>query len=138
MVPTYRLLLAFLKDDYLGKTRSTTALSTLPDGNAWYEHLVKTQTTTDLTPDQIFQLGMAEVARIKREMEQLRATHGFSGNLKEFSDYLSSNAPRGYTSRSDLVKGYEAIRRTVMPELAKLFGRIPKAPFEIRTIEEFR
>jgi uncharacterized protein (DUF885 family) len=138
MVPTYRLLLAFLKDDYLGKTRSTTALSTLPDGNAWYEHLVKTQTTTDLTPDQIFQLGMAEVARIKREMEQLRATHGFSGNLKEFSDYLSSNAPRGYTSRSDLVMGYEAIRHTVMPHLAKLFGRIPKAPFEIRTIEEFR
>ncbi len=79
IVPTYRLLLAFLKEDYLGKTRSTAALSALPDGNAWYEHLVTTQTTTDLTPDQIFQLGMAEVARIKKEMEQLRAHIWFLG-----------------------------------------------------------
>ena len=138
IVPTYRRLSNFLKDDYLGKTRGTTALSALPDGNAWYQHLVRTQTTTDLTPDQIFQLGMEEVARIKKEMERLRGGYGFSGNLKEFSDYLSAKAPRGYSSRSDLVNGYEAIRLTVMPHLAKLFGGIPKATFEIRTIEEFR
>jgi uncharacterized protein (DUF885 family) len=138
VVPTYRRLLAFLKDDYLGKTRSTTALSALPDGNAWYEHLVKTQTTTDLTPDEIFQIGLEEIARIKKELERLRDDRGFRGSLKELSDHLTATAPRGYNSRSDLVKGYEAIRHTVTPELSKLFGRIPKAPFEIRTIEEFR
>jgi uncharacterized protein (DUF885 family) len=138
VVPTYRRLLAFLKDDYLGKTRSTTALSALPDGNAWYEHLVKTQTTTDLTPDEIFQIGLEEIARIKKELERLRDDRGFRGSLKELSDHLTATAPRGHNSRSDLVKGYEAIRHTVIPKLSKLFGRIPKAPFEIRTIEEFR
>jgi uncharacterized protein (DUF885 family) len=138
VVPIYRRLLAFLKDDYLGKTRSTTALSALPDGNAWYDYLVRTQTTTDLTPEAIFQLGMEEIARIRKEMERVREQHGFSGSLAEFSRHLSQKAPRGYASRSDLINGYEQIRRTVTPELAKLFGRMPEAPFEIRTIEEFR
>jgi uncharacterized protein (DUF885 family) len=138
IVPTYRHLLAFLKEDYLGKTRNTTALSALPDGDAWYEHLVKTQTTTDLTAEEIFQLGMKEIARIGQEMEQVRDGRGFPGNMKEFSDYLAANAPPGYDNRSDLIKGYEAIRHTVTPELPKLFGRIPNAPFEIRTVEEFR
>ncbi len=138
VVPTYRRLLAFLKDDYLGKARSTTAISALPDGNAWYDYLVRTQTTTDLTPEAIFQLGMEEIARIRKEMERVREQHGFPGSLSEFSRHLSQKASRGYASRSDLINGYEQIRRTVTPELAKLFGRMPKAPFEIRTIEEFR
>ncbi len=138
IVPTYRHLLAFLKEDYLGKTRSTTALSALPDGDAWYEYLVKTQTTTDLTAEEIFQLGMKEIARIRQEMERVRDGHGFPGNMKEFSDYLTANAPRGYDNRSDLIKGYEAIRHTVTRELPKLFGRLPNALFEIRTVEEFR
>ena len=138
VVPTYGRLLAFLKDDYLGKTRSTTALSALPDGNAWYEHLVKTQTTTDLSPDEIFQLGMEEIARIRKEMERLRDYHGFRGSLKELSDHFRATAPRAHNSRSDLINAYEAIRQAVTPQLSKLFGRIPKAPFEIRTIEEFR
>lgn len=138
IVPPYRRLLEYLKDKYLAKTRSTIALSDLPGGNAWYDHLVKTQTTTDLTPDQIFQLGQDEIARINKEMERLRDRHGFAGSLAEFSRHLAASAPRTYASRSDLIQGYEAIRRTVTPQLAKLFGRIPKAPYEIRAIEEFR
>jgi uncharacterized protein (DUF885 family) len=138
IVPSYRRLLAYLKDEYLAKTRSTIALSDLPGGNAWYDHLVKTQTTTDLTPEQIFQVGQDEIARINKEMERLRDQHGFSGTLAEFSRHLAARAPRVYASRSDLIQGYEAIRRTVTPQLAKLFSRLPKAPYEIRTIEEFR
>jgi uncharacterized protein (DUF885 family) len=138
IVPSYRRLLAYLKDEYLAKARSTIALSDLPGGNAWYAHLVKTQTTTDLTPEQIFQLGQDEIARIKKEMERLRDQHGFSGTLAEFSRHLAASVPRAYASRSDLIQGYEAVRRTVTPQLAKLFGRLPKAPYEIRTIEEFR
>jgi uncharacterized protein (DUF885 family) len=138
IIPTYRLLLAFVKNDYLRKTRDTTALSALPDGNAWYEHLVKAQTTTDLTSEEIFQLGMEEIARIRKEMEQARERHGFAGSLKEFSDYLTAKAPAGYNNRADLIEGYEAMRTTVTPALAKLFGRIPRAPFEIRAIEQFR
>ena len=138
IVPAYRRLVSFLAGEYLDKTRSTVALSDLPDGKAWYEYLVRTQTTTDLTPEEIFQLGMSEIARIKKEMERMREEKNFTGSLSDFSRYLNDHAPRGYQSRGDLVQGYETIRRTVAPGVAKLFGHAPKAPFEIRTIEEFR
>ena len=138
IVPAYRRLLVFLKDEYLGKSRNSLAISELPNGKAWYEYLVKTQTTTNLTPEEIFQLGMDEMARIKKEMERLREEKNFTGSLSDFSRYLNDHAPRGYQSRSGLIQGYETIRRTVAPGVAKLFGHAPKAPFEIRTIEEFR
>jgi uncharacterized protein (DUF885 family) len=138
IVPAYRRLLGFLKDEYIGKCRSTVSLSELPNGKAWYEYLVKTHTTTNLTPDEIFQLGVDEIARIKKEMERLRQQQGFAGSLPEFSQSLAKNAPPGYQTRRDLVNSYETIRRTVSATLPKLFGRLPSAPFEIRTIEKFR
>ena len=138
IVPAYRRLVSFLTGEYLDQTRSTVALSELPDGKAWYEYLVRTQTTTDLTPEEIFQLGMSEIARIKKEMERMREEKNFTGSLSDFSRYLNDHAPRGYQSRSGLIQGYETIRRTVAPGVAKLFGHAPKASFEIRTIEEFR
>jgi uncharacterized protein (DUF885 family) len=138
IVPAYRRLVQFLENDYLDKTRSAPALSDLPDGKPWYDYLVKAQTTTDLTPEAIFDLGMSEMARIKEEMERLRAAQNFTGSLSEFARYLSESAPREAQSRADLVRAYESIQRAIAPAIAKLFGRTPKAPFEIRTIEEFR
>lgn len=138
IVPACRRLSAFLRDEYIAKSRSTVAISELPNGKAWYDYLVKTQTTTNLTPEEIFQLGTDEIARITKEMERLRDQQGFAGSLSEFSRYLTENAPRGVQSRNELIHGYEAIRQTVTPALGKLFGHMPKAPFEIRTIEEFR
>jgi uncharacterized protein (DUF885 family) len=138
IVPAYRKLRDFVQEEYLPKTRGTYGLSNLPDGNAWYEHAVRTQTLTALTPEEIFQLGIAEVYRIKQEMERMRAASGFQGSLQEFSRYLAKNAPPGVTSRDELIKGYEAIRQKVMPQLGKLFGQLPQATFEIRTVEQFR
>ena len=138
IVPAYRKLRDFVQEEYLPKTRGTYGLSNLPDGIAWYEQAVRTQTSTTLTPEEIFQLGTAEIYRIKKEMERMRAASGFQGSLQEFSRYLAKNAPPGVTSRDELIKGYEAIRQKVMPQLTKLFGRLPQATFEIRTIEQFR
>ena len=138
IVPTYQKLHSFIQDEYLPKTRATVGMSDLPNGNDWYDYLVKRQTTTDLTPEEIFQLGIDEVQRIKSEMERMRSQNGFQGNLQEFSRYLVENAPPGFANRDDLIKGYEAIREKVTLQLPRLFGRLPKAPLEIRTIEEFR
>jgi uncharacterized protein (DUF885 family) len=138
IVPTYRELRSFIQEEYLPKTRTTVAISALPDGNGWYDHLVRIQTTTDLRPEEIFHLGMNEIERIKKEMERVRFENGFEGTLAEFARYLSNKAAPGYTRRDDLIKGYEAIRDKITPQLLRLFGRLPKAPFEIRTIEEFR
>jgi uncharacterized protein (DUF885 family) len=138
IVPTYQKLHSFIQDEYLAKTRATVGMSDLPNGNDWYDYLVKRQTTTDLAPEEIFQLGMDEVQRIKSEMERMRSENGFQGNLQEFSRYLVENAPPGFANRDDLIKGYETIREKVTLQLPRLFGRLPKAPLEIRTIEEFR
>jgi len=136
--PAYRRLLAFLKDEYLGKCRGTVGISALPNGTTWYDHLIKTQTTTDLSAEEIFQLGLGEIARIKKDMEELRERLGFSGSLSEFAAYLASNAPPGQDNPSDLIGAYEAIREMVSSRLEQLFGRMPKSQFEIRTIEPFR
>ena len=138
IVPTYRKLRVFAQEEYLPKTRSTVGWSALPEGDRWYNYLVRNQTTTDFAPEEIFQLGLDEIARIQKEMERMRAENGFQGTLGEFSRYLAKNAPPGYATREDLIKGYEVIREKVNSRLPRLFGRLPKAPFEIRTIEEFR
>jgi uncharacterized protein (DUF885 family) len=138
IVPAYRKLRSFVQEEYLPKTRATYGISNLPDGIAWYEHAVRTQTTTTLTPEEIYQLGTQEIQRIKKEMERIRSKSGFQGNLQEFSRYLAKNAPPGFASRDELIKGYEAIRQKVTPRLTRLFGLLPKASFEIRTVEGFR
>ena len=138
IVPAYRKLHSFVQEEYLPRTRVTYGISHLPDGIAWYEQAVRTQTSTTLTPEEIFQLGTEEIHRIKKEMERLRSKSGFQGNPQEFSRYLATKAPPGFNHRDELIKGYDAIRQKVMPQLPKLFGRLPKATFEIRTVEEFR
>jgi uncharacterized protein (DUF885 family) len=138
ILPTYRKLVAFIRDEYLSRSRDTIAWSDLPGGHAWYDYQVRSQTTTDLTPEQIFQLGLDEIARLKKEMELLKDRSGFHGTVDEFSRHLSKAAPRPFTSRDSLVQGYQAIARTIVPHISRLFGRAPKAPFEIRAIEEFR
>jgi uncharacterized protein (DUF885 family) len=138
IVPAYRKLRRFVQEEYLPKTRATYGLSNLPNGVAWYEQAVKTQTTTSLTPEEIYQLGTEEIQRIKKEMERMRSESGFPGSLQEFSRYLAKNAPPGFATRDELIKGYEAIRQKVTPRLTELFGHLPKATFEIRTVEPFR
>ncbi len=138
ILPAYQKLRTFVQEEYLPKTRSTVGMSSLPDGNRWYEFLVRNQTTTNLTTEEIFQLGMDEIQRINKEMDRMRVKTGFLGNMAEFGRWLSKDAKPVYTNRADLIKGYEEIRDKVANRLPGLFGRLPRAPFEIRTIEEFR
>ena len=126
IVPAYRKLRDFVRDEYLPRARASVALSELPDGAAWYRYLVGLQTTTDLAPDDIFRLGEEEIARIGKEMARIREQSGFR------------RAPAGYRNRDDLLKAYEAIRAIVTPRLPRLFGRLPRAAYEIRALEPFR
>jgi len=126
IVPAYRKLRDFIRDEYLPRARTGVGLSEVPNGEAWYRYLVRLQTTTELAPDEIFQLGQDEIARIRKEMARMREQSGVHG------------APAVYRSREDLLEAYEAIRTIVTPQLPRLFGRLPKAPYEIRAIEPFR
>jgi uncharacterized protein (DUF885 family) len=138
IVPAYRRLHDFVRDEYLPRTRSTVGLSALPDGRAWYEHLVRTSTTTDLTPEQIHDIGLAEVARIHREMEGVKREVGFAGTLQEFFRHLQAEPRFKYTSREEMLADYRDAQAAIDASTDRLFDVRPKADYEIRPVEEFR
>jgi uncharacterized protein (DUF885 family) len=128
VVPAYRRLRTFVQDEYLPRCRSTVGISALPGGEAMYALSVRTGTTTDLGPDEIFALGQREVTRISREIARLDAEIAAGGDAP---------LPR-YANVDQLLRAYGEFRRTVEDKLPSLFGRFPKAAFEIRPIEAFR
>jgi uncharacterized protein (DUF885 family) len=136
-VPAYRKLLTFFESEYYPRTRDTIAMTALPDGTAWYAHRVREMTTTDLTPDAIHQMGLAEVKRIRAEMEKVREAAGFKGSLAEFTKYLLKDPRFFFTSREALVMGYRDVAKRVDPELPKLFRTLPRLPYGILPVPEF-
>ncbi len=90
VIPTYKRVANFVGDEYLAAARDTVGLYALPDGADWYAYNVKRITTTDLTPDEIHQIGLNEVARIHDEMRTVMAEVGFEGDLTDFFDYMNS------------------------------------------------
>src|SRR3546814_2509461 len=90
-VPAYRKLQAYFSDEYLPQARAGIAITDLPDGADYYTYLAGYYTTTDLTPAQIHDIGLEEVARIRAEMEKLKAQTGFEGTLAEFFTYLRTD-----------------------------------------------
>jgi uncharacterized protein (DUF885 family) len=138
VVPTYRRLHDFMRDEYLPKARTTHGLGALPDGQAWYAYNVRRITTTRYTPEQIHQLGLDEVARIHAAMDGVMKQVGFTGTRNEFFRHLNADPQFFWTTREDLVAGYERIKNEVNPLLPTLFETLPKADYEVRAVEPFR
>ena len=138
VVPSYRRLHDFMRDEYLPKSRTSVGLDALPDGKAWYEYNVRDVTTTDYTPAQIHEIGLSEVARIRGEMKGVMEKVGFKGTLDEFFVFLNTDPQFVHPSREALVQGYVDIKNRVDPELPRLFETLPKADYEVRAVEPFR
>jgi uncharacterized protein (DUF885 family) len=137
VVPAYRKLMAFFETEYAPRARESIAMSALPDGQAWYAFRVKQMTTTDLSPDTIHQLGLAEVQRIRAEMEKVRAEAKFQGSLQEFTRFLITDKRFTFGSRQEMVMAYRDLAKRVDPELPKLFRTLPRLPYGIRPVPEF-
>lgn len=139
LVPSYQKLGDFLETEYLPKARTSTGISAVPGGPEMYRYLVKTWTTTDKTPEEIYQTGQAEVARIRGEMEKVKQQVGFQGDLKSFFASLKTDPKlMPYKTPEEVLNGFRAIQAKMEPNLKKMFGRVPKTPFEIRQTEDFR
>jgi uncharacterized protein (DUF885 family) len=138
VLPAFRRLRDFVRDDYLPKTRSTVAWSALPDGAAWYALYVQDHTTTTLTPEEIHQVGLGEVARILGEMDEVRRTVGFEGDLEAFFTYLETDPKFYYTKGEDLLAGYRELKVRIDAALPRAFSVFPKADYELREVEAFR
>ena len=138
VIPSYRRLHDFLRDEYLPKARNSVGLDALPDGKAWYEYNVRNISTTDYTPAQIHEIGLREVERIHGEMRKVMQQVGFEGSLDDFFRFLNTDERFVHPSREALVAGYVDIKNRVDPQLPKLFEILPNADYEVRAVEPFR
>lgn len=138
LIPAYQRLHDFIRDEYLPACRDTVSLAALPDGQAWYAYNAKTQTTTDLTPEAIHQIGLDEVARIHTEMQEVMKQVEFKGDLKAFFAFVTTDKQFEFKTEKDLLDAYNALRARAEAGVPKLFSLTPKAGFEIRPVEAFR
>ena len=139
IVPTYKKVGDFLQNEYLPKARTTSGYSAMPGGKEMYTYLVRQQTTTTKTPEEIYQTGLNEVARIKKQMDSIKNLVGFKGDLKAFFDEMKNNPKfMPYKTPKEVLAAFENIHQRMKPNLKKMFENEPKTPFEIRQTEAFR
>ena len=138
LLPAYRELRAFINDEYLPATRDSVGLDKLPDGEAWYAHRARNSTTTDMSPAQIHQLGLDEVERIHGEIRKLMVEAEFKGTLQEFFRFMQDDPRFSFKDEASLLAFYRGLEAKVNLRVREQFSLLPKAPFEIRPVEEFR
>lgn len=135
--PAFQRLHAFLTQKYLPAARTSIAATDLPDGRAWYAWRIKTETSTDLTADQIHQIGLDEVKRIRAEMERVKTDTGFKGTLQEFFAYLRTDPKFFYTDKEELLRAYRDIAKRVDPQLIKQFKTLPRTPYGVLPVPSY-
>lgn len=138
LVPAYARLRDFLRDEYLPAARDSYGLYALPDGEAWYAHLIRQHTTTELSAEEIHQIGLDEVARIHEEMRAVMREVGFDGDLAAFFEYMNTEPSFYFESREEMIAAHEALREKADAAAPRLFQRSPRAGYEIRAVEAFR
>ena len=127
----------FLTQTYLPAGNRSIAVSTLPDGGDYYLHCVREYTTTGLSPADIHQVGLKEVARIRAEMEAIIKETGFNGTFAEFGEFLRTDPRFYYTKAEDLVTAYRDIAKRADAELPKLFAELPRTPYGVRPFPDY-
>ena len=133
--PALRELFEFLESDYLPAARPP-GIGALPGGKQVYSRLAQHFTTTELTPDEIHEIGLREVARIRGEMETVIDTVGFDGDIAAFNDFLRTDPQFYYETPEALLEGYQAVSKRLDPGLVNLFGKLPRAPYGVRPIPD--
>ena len=138
ILPAYARLADFIERDYLPAARTTVGWADLPDGRAWYAWRIHGATTMTLSADEIHEIGLREVARIRGEMLAVKEQVGFKGDLDAFFTFLEDDPQFYFKNEADLLAGYQGVKRRIDALLPKLFSDFPKADYEIRPVEAFR
>ncbi|MGO9993727.1 MAG: DUF885 domain-containing protein [Steroidobacteraceae bacterium] len=136
VLPAFARFEKFLNGTYLPACRQSVGIADTPDGQAFYRELIAYHTTTTLTAGEIHAIGLAEVKRIRAEMDKIIAAVGFTGNFQEFAHYLRTDPKFFYTDPNDLLHGYMVIAKSIDPNLVKLFGKLPRTPYGVRPVPE--
>ncbi|HEY6065688.1 MAG TPA: DUF885 family protein [Thermoanaerobaculia bacterium] len=137
VTPAYAKFTKFVKDEYAPNGRTEPGMWSLPQGAERYANVVKRQTTTDLTPDQIHQIGVEQVAVIEKDMMAVAKKLGFA-DWKALAASIEKDPKRHFHSREEILAAYRKFIDRMKPQLPKLFGRLPKADLVVMKVEEFR
>jgi uncharacterized protein (DUF885 family) len=136
VVPAYQGFYDFFVGEYLPGARDTVGASDLPDGEAYYADQVRWFTTLDVTPQEVHEIGLSEVARIRAEMEDVIRETGFEGSYAEFLDFLRSD-PRFYPKTAqELLERAAWIAKTMDGKLPSLFATLPRVPYTVEPVPE--
>jgi uncharacterized protein (DUF885 family) len=138
VVPAYRRLHDYVRDEYLPRTRTSVGLSALPGGAAWYAYLARGYTTTDTPVAEIHQIGLREVARIRGEIAATGQRVGLTGNAGALAESMRQDPRFRYATAQDLLDAFEGLRARVDREIPRLFALTPQTALDIRPIEAYR
>ncbi|GAA5525825.1 hypothetical protein Maes01_02398 [Microbulbifer aestuariivivens] len=140
--PVYDQYIAWLQQDRDNASEEPQGVSSLPNGEAYYNNRLANYTTTDLTADQVHQIGLKEVARIRKEMEAIKEQVGFEGNLQEFFTFIRNDDQFYYPNTDEGREGYLTETRGFLDDIEKklpeYFGILPKAKLVVKRVEPFR
>ena len=137
VVPGYKAFLKFMVDEYMPAARQDIAASSLPNGRAFYEHCVRSETTLNVTPQQVHDVGLAEVNRIKAEMNKLIAERGFENDMNGFEKFLTAGEQSSVATPQQLLKEVSFVAKKTDGQLPKLFKRLPRMPFGIKEVPDY-
>jgi len=137
IAPAFEKLLVFVENEYIPAARKTIAMRDMPNGEAWYAYNVKQRTTTDLTPEQIHEIGLSEVKRIRGEMQGIIKSTGFEGSFEDFLVFLRTDPQFYHTTKEGLLREYRDIAKRADPELMKLFGKLPRTPYGVIPVPSY-
>lgn len=139
IMPRYQEMQKILEEEYLPASRETSVIYGIPNGEEYYNHLIKLYTTTDMKADEIFNLGQQEVDRLTQEMIKVKNEVGFEGDLKSFFEHIRTKEElTPYDDPQQVIEHFQEIHEKMEPQISKLFDMTPKTPFEVRRTEEFR
>jgi uncharacterized protein (DUF885 family) len=139
LVPQFQKIVQFLNEEYIPKCRETSGIGSLNGGKELYQSLVKQWTTTTKTPEEIHELGLKEVARLRSEMEKVKAQVGFKGTITEFFNHVRNKPElKPFKNPEEVIANFEKYHKIIKPNVDKLFSLQPKTPFQIKRTEAFR
>lgn len=136
IVPAYRRFSRYFAGTYLPASRDSIGASELPYGKDFYEHRVRIYTTTQMTPDEIHELGLSEVSRLRAEMQTIIDELEFAGDFADFLHFLRTDSQFYFDNPDDLFEAYLATSKRIDPELVRLFGKLPRMPYGLRPIPD--
>lgn len=139
IIPLFTDLASYVREDYLPRTRQSSGIDQIPQGALYYNYLIRLYTTTDMSAEEIHELGLREVARLRGELEKVKREVGFSGDLQSFFDHVRTQPElMPFDEPEEVIANFNSIHDRMKPQLKMLFNKVPHTEFEVRRTEEFR